>query len=277
MKKVGFIDYYLDEWHANNYPEFFKKVSGGEMQVCSAFGEIDSPIGGMTNAEWSAKYNIPLASSIDEVIDKSDCLVVLAPDSPETHLRLTDKALKSGKRVYIDKTFALTRADAEAIFENADKHSTPCYSSSALFFSDEIQKIDKNGILRINSSSHGYLKQYAIHQVEQIVALMGSDVRRLMLVGSEANPLIVIEYKDGRYAQMNHYIYADFKLDIGYEDGRLNTVEIKSDYFANCINSMVNFFNTGDIPVSHEQTIGVISIIEGIYKALEAPGTWINI
>ena len=21
MKRVGFIDYYLDEWHANNYPE----------------------------------------------------------------------------------------------------------------------------------------------------------------------------------------------------------------------------------------------------------------
>ena len=25
MKKIGFIDYYLDEWHANNYPEMLEK------------------------------------------------------------------------------------------------------------------------------------------------------------------------------------------------------------------------------------------------------------
>ena len=28
--KIGFIDYYLDEWHANNYPEFIRKASGGK-------------------------------------------------------------------------------------------------------------------------------------------------------------------------------------------------------------------------------------------------------
>ena len=27
MKKIGFIDYYLDEWHANNYPRMIAEVS----------------------------------------------------------------------------------------------------------------------------------------------------------------------------------------------------------------------------------------------------------
>ena len=27
--KIGFIDYYLDEWHSNNYPELIAKASGG--------------------------------------------------------------------------------------------------------------------------------------------------------------------------------------------------------------------------------------------------------
>ena len=31
MKKIGFIDYYLDEWHANNYPGFFKEAADGQM------------------------------------------------------------------------------------------------------------------------------------------------------------------------------------------------------------------------------------------------------
>ena len=29
MKKVGFIDYYLNEWHADNYPEFLDKETNG--------------------------------------------------------------------------------------------------------------------------------------------------------------------------------------------------------------------------------------------------------
>ena len=44
--KIGFVDYYLDEWHANNYPALIKEVSGGEMEVAYAYGHIDSPIGG---------------------------------------------------------------------------------------------------------------------------------------------------------------------------------------------------------------------------------------
>lgn len=26
MKKIGFIDYYLSEWHANNYPIWIKEI-----------------------------------------------------------------------------------------------------------------------------------------------------------------------------------------------------------------------------------------------------------
>ena len=27
--KIGFIDYYLDEWHANKYPAWIKEASNG--------------------------------------------------------------------------------------------------------------------------------------------------------------------------------------------------------------------------------------------------------
>ena len=69
MKKIGFIDYYLDEWHANNYPAFIAERSGGKYAVSSAYASIDAPHG-MTNAQWSEKYKIPLKSSIEEVIEE---------------------------------------------------------------------------------------------------------------------------------------------------------------------------------------------------------------
>lgn len=43
MIKVGFIDYYLDEWHANNYVHMLRDYSNGEVEAVYAWAEIDSP------------------------------------------------------------------------------------------------------------------------------------------------------------------------------------------------------------------------------------------
>ena len=32
-EKIGLIDYYLDEWHANNYPKFFEDASNGAITI----------------------------------------------------------------------------------------------------------------------------------------------------------------------------------------------------------------------------------------------------
>ena len=69
---IGFIDYYLDEWHANNYPRLLSEATGGKMNVTLAYGHIDSPIGGRTTDKWCADMNIPRAASIEEVCEKSD-------------------------------------------------------------------------------------------------------------------------------------------------------------------------------------------------------------
>lgn len=86
MQTIGFIDYFLDEWHANNYPEWIKQASGGELQVAYAYGKIDSPRpGGLTTDDWCAKYGITRCATIEEVVEKSDCLLVLSPDNCEMH------------------------------------------------------------------------------------------------------------------------------------------------------------------------------------------------
>ncbi|MNP68459.1 hypothetical protein D3C76_1644170 [compost metagenome] len=82
MKKIGFIDYYLDEWHANQYPAWIREASGGNMIVAYAYGLKDAE-NGISNAEWCDKNGVELLSSIEEVVEKSDYLIVLSPDHPE--------------------------------------------------------------------------------------------------------------------------------------------------------------------------------------------------
>ena len=190
MIKVGFIDYYLHEWHADNYPEMIKAASGGELEVKFCYGRIwDSPHG-KNSKEWSELHGIELLDTEDEVIEKSDVIIVLSPDNPEMHEDLCKKALSSGKRVYVDKTFAPDKETALRIFENADKHGTPCYSSSALRFAAEYKAVKKEGIKNIHAFGPGELEMYSIHQIEPIVSLMGTDAKskkQFLSIGRRGN------------------------------------------------------------------------------------------
>lgn len=279
MKKIGFIDYYLDEWHANNYPEFFKSRTNGEYEVCYAYGKIDNPHGGMTNKEWAEKYNVTLVDTIEEVIEKSHCLIVLSPDNPEMHEELADLPLKSGKLTYIDKTFAPDRATAERIFAHADKYGTKCFSSSALRYPIEIQDIDTSKICKMYSEGSGNFDIYSIHQIEAIVKLMKCRAKQVMFLGDEKHPEMIIQFEDGRSAHMFHRIFSEyaFKFTTIDETNRAEEYIIKSKYFDMFVDAVIEFFETGVVPVPHEQTIDVIAIREAGIKAMKTPFTWVEV
>lgn len=279
MKKIGFIDYYLDEWHANNYPQMIKDVAGDELVVAYAYAEIDSPKGGMTTDEWCAKYGVERLNSIEELVEKSDCIVVLSPDNPERHLDLTKLPLASGKRTYVDKTFAPTKKIAEEIVANAVAHNTPFFSTSALRFANELKDVRKDGINFISSRGPGVFEIYTIHQLEPIVILMGSDVKRVMSIGTDNAPAFLVEWEGGKratFALTNDW-RCDFSLGLGYEDGTFGMITAMSDYFPNFIKGLCDFFITGDVKADYNETIAIMGIIEASAKARKQPLTWVEV
>ena len=100
--KIGFIDYYLDEWHANHYPQWFKEVDS-QAEVAFGYAVLDNP-NGRTNRQWCEDNGVTLCATMEELVEKSDALAVLSPDNTELHEALCQVALRSGKRTYIDKT-----------------------------------------------------------------------------------------------------------------------------------------------------------------------------
>lgn len=280
MKKIGFIDYYLDEWHANNYPAMIEEISEGEMKVAYAFGLIDPPkeLGDrISNREWSEKYGVELCASIDEVVEKSDYLVVLSPDNAEMHELLSEKPLKSGKLTYIDKTFAPDKATAERIFKLADECGTPCFSTSSLRFASEWQAIDKSDLRCIYSDGPGDVGIYAIHQIEPIICMMDARPARLMFLGSAEHPSYLIEFEDGRHAQIWHRKLkgGSYRLNFVNSENRATPVKVESDYFRLFLEELVRSFRTGVVPVPHEQTVAVMACIEAAVKGMERPFEWI--
>lgn len=279
MKKIGFIDYYLNEWHANNYPAWITEATGGEMKVAYGYGKIVHPVNGMTSEEWCEKMGVEYCATIDELVEKSDYLIVLSPDNPEMHWELVQKPLRSGKPTYVDKTFAPDKATAEAIFALAEEHHTPMWSSSALRFSDEILNLDASKIDGIVSVGSGVMDNYLIHQVEPIVTLMGTDLARVLYTGTDMTPHIVFQYKDGRAATAAHMPEAPFALYINNTDGTTVSIPGTSEFFPNLIRRMIEFFATDGkvVGAPKEQTIAVIAAIDAAKAAKQNPGVWVDV
>lgn len=279
MKTVGFIDYYLDEFHANHYPQWIKELSGGELEVKYAYAKIDSPLpGGMTTDAWCEKYGIERVGSIAELVEKSDCLNVLSPDNPEQHEELCELPLKSGKRVYVDKTFAETKASAEKIFSWAEESGTPCFSASALRFAAELEGVRREEVQGIVSQGPGLLSNYSIHQIEPIVALMGPEAARVLFTGSEACPALTIEYRDGRRAHFSHHGWdCPFAMTLDLSEGKTKRLVVESDYFRLFMREMTGFFLGKEPPVSHRDTVAVIAVREAAVKASQTPGQWVEV
>ncbi|MCC7193828.1 MAG: Gfo/Idh/MocA family oxidoreductase [Phycisphaeraceae bacterium] len=281
---IGFIDYYIDEWHANNYPDFIRQSPlGARMKVTHAWDQGPQP-GKKPLDQWCRDMGVTQARTVEEVIAKCDAIIVLAPDNVETHEALADLPLRSGKPVYIDKPVAPSRAAAKRLFDKAAAHKTPMFSSSALRFSSELHAALSSPLKNappdfISTRGGGDFSIYAIHQYEMIVKVMGVGAQRVMMTSSQAAPGLAIDYGNGRFASMNVAWGHPFQLSAAYKGTGKEAVVLNQidDFFPQFIEAMLTFFETRQSPVRAEETLEVAGLIEAGEAALKRPFEWVAV
>ena len=274
MKKLGFIDLFIDEWHANNYPAWIKTARRGtEFELAYAWEK--APQNGRPLEKWSADFGVTPLKSMEEVVEKSDAVFVLAPSNPEVHRELAEIPLKSGKPVFVDKPFAPSKADAEAMFELAAKHNTPLMSSSALRFSTELDAYrNKPGTTYMETTGGGRsFWEYSIHQIEMIVSVLGTGAKRIMQCGANDVEHMVIQYEDDRRASVTYTPNAPFTTRLVHE-GKMIVNPQCSDFFPILLSEILDFFATGKSPIDTAQTIEIAALVAAGIKALEAKNVW---
>ncbi len=275
--KIGFIDYFLDEWHANNYPAWIKQFSDGEMEVAYAYGKIASPHSGMTTAQWCEQFGVTACDTIAEVVEKSDALVVLAPDNCEMHEELCDLPLRSGKPTFIDKTFAPDLAAAKRLFALAEANGTPCYSTSSLRYADEYADVVTEDITSVCCWGSGEIDGYSVHMLEPMVLLMKAPAERVLFSGTEGAYQLLVEFADGRRGSIAGWKpWAPYQTNIKHAD-ECQSLAINSDFFLPFSKKMVEFFRTRNVPVAHEETLWVMAIRDAAMQAQNRPGEWVNV
>ena len=280
MKKIGFVDFYISEWHANNYPAWIKeesKKSSLDYEVAYFWAEQDvSPVDNVTSDEWSKNMGITQLDTIEELCEKSDVIVILAPSNPEKHLEYAKKVLPYKKRTYIDKTFAPDTDTTKEIFAIADKYSTPFFSTSALRYAEELNEFSNVKNLIITGGGRLF-DEYIIHNCEMAVALLK---KRVVQVKTEK---IGKQYFCRAKTEDGSEIGIVFSRRIGYSitaedsNGELLHKDIISPFFNNLIADILRFFEDGKTSFDTKETIEVMRMREGFIKAADQDGVWLNV
>lgn len=278
MKKIGMIDYYLSEWHANNYPAWISEANaalGTDYEVTYAWAEMDvSPVDGVTTEQWCRKNGVTRCDTISRVCELSDVLMILAPSDPQTHLKYVKEVFPFGKRTYVDKTFASDLSMAEEIFEIAGKYGTPFFSSSALRFATEVGSLPEvEKLMTVGGGTN--FAEYIIHLAEMNVAVLKDPVRKVRVTRKGSQRVCDLITDSGKEATVLYAVCAPYMIAGETEDNRSVGGRVKSEFFKELVSSILRFFENGATPFDRKETLEVMRLRDLLIRADENSGEWI--
>lgn len=279
MKTIGFVDYYISEWHANNYPQWIKDVcaeSGRNFEVKYVWAEkYISPVDGRNTDEWCAEYGCEKCETLAELCQKCDYIMVLSPSNPEKHLKYAEEVLKYGKNTYIDKTFAPDFETAKMIFDIAQKYGTRFFSTSVLRYADELEDLKSENAIILGSG--GNIEEYIIHQIEMAVNVTGEKPMSLKLEQQGKQYICHIAFENKKRAVLIYGEQIPYAICVEDENGNSVYRTIESSFFKNMISDILRFFENGEYSFDIAQTLDVMKIRTGVIEALGKNEEWITL
>ncbi len=287
-KKIGFVDFYLSEWHAIHYPEWLKaareRIGLTDYTVAYAWAEQElSPVDGKSSTQWRDERvaetgePIELCDTLEELCEKSDVILVLAPSDPEKHLLYAKTVLKYGKPTYIDKTFAPNLAEAEEIYRIGEENGTPFFSTSALRYAKELDQLI--GADCVITTGGGYTaEEYLVHQLEMTVKLLGVGATAVKSeCGNERDRFYAVSYDDERSARLTFAPSYEFTVTARDEHNEWRTVSAVTGTFPTLMEKILYFYETKEIDFGKAQTLEVMRLREALLNAQDTPGQWVEI
>ena len=271
MKTIGFVDYYISEWHANNYPVWIKEIcekSGKDFEVKYAWAEeYVSPVDGRNTDEWCEAFGVTRCATLDELCEKSDYIIVLSPSNPEKHFEYVKTVFKYKKNTYVDKTFAPDAATAKAIFDEAEKYGTNFFSSSALRYATELDSLVGAATV-MTVGGGGSLDEYIIHQAEMLVKLACARPTSVTAtLKGKGQYILDVTFEGGKEGTMIYSNGFGFVVGVEDKDGNPHYTSIDSDFFKYLLADILRFFESGESSFDTTETLYVMQLREAAVKA----------
>lgn len=288
--RIGMIG--LDTSHAT---AFTKILNGGEVPGAKVIAGVPQSSPDMATShtrlegyveELEKEWGVKMFDSIEEMLPHVDAVMVESVDG-RPHLRQAAPAIKAGKKVFIDKPMAASLSDVIQIFELAEEHGVPVWSASNLRYHEGIVAAQKARVGEITMAlsygpspiekTHPDLAWYGIHPVEALFTVMGPEVRTVQRTHTPGTDLVTGTWDGDRIGTVMGIRAGKRAYGIKVFGTRAIVEESAGAAYPQLMRQVVKFFETGNPPVSPEETIAIFAFIEAADLSRDRDGAPVSI
>ena len=232
-------------------------------------------VGGYT-ARMRDEFEVEIADSPEAAAAKADAVLLESVDG-RVHRAQFEKIAPFGKPVFIDKPFALSTADAEAIVNLSESHGARLMSCSSLRYaagltgalSDTSQGAligaDFFGPMSIEPTQPGFF-WYGIHTAEMLVSALGSGIEKVEVTNNADHDLLVATWRDGRIGTLRGNRKGNIKFGgvLHREEGStfIDVYAHPKPSYASLLEVILPFFRTGQPPFPLTETLEIVRLLE---------------
>jgi predicted dehydrogenase len=234
------------------------------------FSHSHSRVAGFTE-QLRDKYGVEIVDSIPALVEQVDAIMLESVDGRQ-HLEQFEQ-MAVGKPVYIDKPFATSTADAQALVRLAEETGTPIMSCSSLRYASGIVGLAKGGDV-VSCEAFGQaallddypgLFWYGIHSAEVLFSYMGSGCKNVRCVHYDDLDVVIGEWDDGRLGVMRgtRFGKGGFGCVVYTDQGtRCGMAQSTPPYYYLLLKKMLAFFESGESPIDIQETLDIVAFLE---------------
>ena len=199
------------------------------------------------------------------------------------HAEVATFFVKHGVPCFVDKPFTFTLDEGKRLCALARKKKVPITSFSVLplqrdfsRFARAVRKLGdvvsltSTGPVELNSK-YGGIFFYGIHQVDMLIALLGTQVARVSLMRHGKGGVAVLACKNGPVVTMNCVNNGNYTFHCSAVGGT-KILDWRFDRDANPYlagaRTFIKMFRTGREPYPHERLLAPVAVLEALAKSL---------
>lgn len=226
-------------------------------------------------------HGVEIVDSIPELLEKVDVVIITCIDGNK-HLEQALPVLKAGKRLFIDKPFAASLSDAYAIVEAAKHYNVPMFSASSLRYMNgpnELIPEEVGDVIGAEAYSPAHLEEhhpdlfwYGVHGVEILFTIMGTGCKQVSRSHTEGTDVVTGIWEDERIGT-----YRGIRQGKGGYGGTIygeKGIAVLGKYqgYNPLLVKVVEFFSTGIVPVSADETLEIFAFMQAAEESKKKGG-----
>lgn len=291
MYRLGIIDF--DSSHCVEFTRRFNHVGMDADQVVEGARVVLGYPGTSLMFPERIPEHLPQvqACGVELVNDPADMFgridaVLILSICGAAHLERVTPFLRAGIPAFVDKPFACSLDDAQAMFRIARESGVSLWSSSGMRFASEILEFQQrsglygelHGVLSYGPAKRATgnpgLLHYGIHATEMLCTLMGPGCQSVTTQHVAGADVVCGEWADGRLATLRGLRVGStaYGFTAFCQHGVIPQPTSARYSYRNLCANIVNTLQTGQPPVTPEQTFEVISFALAALDSEQAGG-----